>query len=136
MSACGRVATTHIPAQSRHTDFLVRLAGINFGYLLYDCSEHVTWMRARLKEMRAGNPDAGFRPELKSFLAACLHAPTDGPFLLLQELKMTLPVQVLPKLYSPQIASDQAGCSANLLMSISQNSGFIGIRSLQSANWG
>jgi uncharacterized ferritin-like protein (DUF455 family) len=50
-------------------------------YHLYDASEHVTWLRARLKEMRAGNADASVRPELKAFLAECLHAPGDAAFL-------------------------------------------------------
>lgn len=45
-------------------------------YHLYDCSEHVTWMRARLKEMRAGNPDASVCPELKAFLEECKQHPT------------------------------------------------------------
>ncbi|KAF0093060.1 MAG: hypothetical protein E1N59_3189 [Puniceicoccaceae bacterium 5H] len=50
-------------------------------YHLYDAAEHVTWMRARLKEMRSGNPDASIRPELKALLEEVLHAPDDTAFL-------------------------------------------------------
>lgn len=50
-------------------------------YHLYDCAEHVTWLRARLKEMRAGNPDASVRPELNSLLDETLGAPDDAAFL-------------------------------------------------------
>ncbi len=51
-------------------------------YHLYDCSEHVTWLLARLKEMRAGNPSASVRPQLRCFLDEALHAPSDDDFLL------------------------------------------------------
>lgn len=50
-------------------------------YHLYDASEHVTWLRIRLKEMRAGNPDASVRPDLNGALEEFLHAPTDADFL-------------------------------------------------------
>lgn len=50
-------------------------------YHLYDASEHVTWLRGRLKEMRAGNPDASVRPDLQTFLDEALHAPDDSSFL-------------------------------------------------------
>lgn len=50
-------------------------------YHLYDCSEHVSWLLARLKEMRGGNPNAGVRPELIQFLDTALHAPSDEAFL-------------------------------------------------------
>lgn len=50
-------------------------------YHLYDCADHITWLRTRLKEMHAGNPDASVRPELKAFLTECLHAPDDNAFL-------------------------------------------------------
>ncbi|MGC9452236.1 MAG: DUF455 family protein [Oceanipulchritudo sp.] len=50
-------------------------------YHLYDASEHVTWLRARLKEMRAGNPDASVRPDLKAVLEEAQHAPDDSSFL-------------------------------------------------------
>ena len=48
---------------------------------LYDASEHVTWLRARLSEMRAGNPDANVRPELREWVDACVNAPDTGDFL-------------------------------------------------------
>ncbi|MDG2171052.1 MAG: DUF455 family protein [Opitutales bacterium] len=51
-------------------------------YHLYDCSEHVSWLLARLKEMRGGNPSASIRPQLKRLLDEALHAPTDNDFLM------------------------------------------------------
>jgi len=50
-------------------------------YHLYDASEHITWIRSRLKEMRGGNPDASVRPELTTILEKALHAPSDHDFL-------------------------------------------------------
>jgi uncharacterized ferritin-like protein (DUF455 family) len=50
-------------------------------YALYDASEHVTLLRVRLNEMRAGNPDANVRPELRECVDACLHAPDAVNFL-------------------------------------------------------
>ena len=50
-------------------------------YHLYDASEHVIWLLVRLKEMRAGNPDASIRPELKRMLEQALHAPSDEDFI-------------------------------------------------------
>ena len=50
-------------------------------YALYDASEHVSWIRARLNEMRAGNPDANVRPELREWVDACIHAPDAADFL-------------------------------------------------------
>jgi len=50
-------------------------------YHLYDCAEHVTWLRARLKEMRGGSPDASVRPELVSVLEEAQAAPEDDDFL-------------------------------------------------------
>lgn len=50
-------------------------------YHLYDCAEHVTWLRARLKEMRGGSPDASVRPQLTSLLDEVLAAPGDDEFL-------------------------------------------------------
>lgn len=51
-------------------------------YHLYDCSEHLSWLLARLKEMRGGNPSASIRPQLKRLLDEALHAPTDEDFLM------------------------------------------------------
>ena len=50
-------------------------------YHLYDSSEHTSWLLARLKEMRAGNPDASIRQELQSTLEETLHASNDEDFL-------------------------------------------------------
>lgn len=50
-------------------------------YHLYDASEHVTWIRTRLQEMRAGKPDASVRPELQEFLPEIINAPDDASFL-------------------------------------------------------
>ena len=65
--------------------WFLRLANYEHKYILaehlYDASEHVTWFRKRLIEMRGGNPNASVRPELKSFLEDVLHAPSDSDFL-------------------------------------------------------
>lgn len=53
----------------------------HLAYHLYDASEHVTALRARLSEMRAGNPNASVRPELATALDEFLHAPSDDAFL-------------------------------------------------------
>jgi len=50
-------------------------------YHLYEASEHTTWIRERLKEMRGGNPNASIRPDLAQFLEKTLHAPSDTEFL-------------------------------------------------------
>ena len=50
-------------------------------YHAYDHSEHVTWIRARLAEMRGGRPDASVRPSLKHLLAETLNAPDEQAFL-------------------------------------------------------
>lgn len=50
-------------------------------YHAYDYSEHATWLRARLAEMRGGRPEASVRPALKSFLAEVLNAPDEEAFL-------------------------------------------------------
>lgn len=50
-------------------------------YALYDAVEHVTWVRARLTEMRGGNPDASVRPELVAWVDEVLQAPSEGDFL-------------------------------------------------------
>jgi len=65
--------------------WFIRLANYEHKYMLaehlYDASEHVTWFRKRLTEMRGGNPNASVRPELKCFLEDVLHAPSDSDFL-------------------------------------------------------
>lgn len=50
-------------------------------YHLYDNSEHVTWIRNRLGEMRGGNPNASIRPQLRELCDIVLLAPSDGDFL-------------------------------------------------------
>ncbi len=50
-------------------------------YHLFEASEHTTWIRERLKEMRGGNPNASIRPDLAQFLEKTLHAPSDTEFL-------------------------------------------------------
>ncbi|MCH6256864.1 DUF455 family protein [Puniceicoccaceae bacterium K14] len=50
-------------------------------YHLYDNSEHVTWFRARLSEMRGGNPNANIRPQLREICDTVLLAPSDDDFL-------------------------------------------------------
>jgi len=50
-------------------------------YHLYDSSEHVTWLRSRMIEMRAGNPDASIRPDLLRGLNEFIHAPDEESFL-------------------------------------------------------
>ena len=75
-------------------------------YHLYDAAEHVTWMRARLKEMRSGNPDASIRPELKALLEEVLHAPDDTAFLqgfygvLTRQLVQTIEDDLTPVSYT------------------------------------
>jgi hypothetical protein len=44
-------------------------------YHLWDHAEHVTWLRARLVEMRGGQPDASVAPGLRAVLDETLHAP-------------------------------------------------------------
>ncbi len=48
---------------------------------LYRASEHISWLRSRLGEMRAGNPDANVRPALKTFAEEIPNAPSDEDFL-------------------------------------------------------
>jgi uncharacterized ferritin-like protein (DUF455 family) len=50
-------------------------------YHLYDHSEHVTWLRHRLEEMRGGRPGASVRPGLKQLMDEALHAPDEASFL-------------------------------------------------------
>lgn len=50
-------------------------------YHLYDNSEHVTWCRSRLSEMRGGNPNASIRPQLREICDVAMGAPTDEDFL-------------------------------------------------------
>jgi hypothetical protein len=50
-------------------------------YHLYDSSEHVTWLRLRMAEMRAGSPDASIRPDLLRCLSEVVHAPDEESFL-------------------------------------------------------
>ncbi|MDQ8179121.1 DUF455 family protein [Pelagicoccus sp. SDUM812005] len=50
-------------------------------YHLYDASEHITWIRTRLQEMRGGNTNASVRPDLVNLLENALHAPSDTDFL-------------------------------------------------------
>lgn len=50
-------------------------------YHLYDTSEHVTWYRDRLSEMRGGNPNANVSPEMRELAEAVLTAPGDEDFL-------------------------------------------------------
>ena len=45
------------------------------GYHLWDHAEHVTWLRARLAEMRGGQPDASVPPALRSVMDETLNAP-------------------------------------------------------------
>ena len=45
------------------------------GYHLWDHAEHVTWLRARLVEMRGGQPDASVAPGLRAVVDETLHAP-------------------------------------------------------------
>lgn len=61
----------------RHRDYEVKY---RLAYHLYDASEHITALRTRLQEMRAGNPNASIRPDLKAFLTEALHAPDDASF--------------------------------------------------------
>ncbi len=100
-------------------------------------------LKARLKSRASGlTPRAAFE-KFAAVQMLDVHLPTtDGCEivltrytqpekdlqLLLQQLKITLPEQAPPKI--------QHGGSADLLMSISQNSGSAAIRSLQSAKWG
>jgi len=51
-------------------------------YHLYDHSEHVSWLRLRLEEMRGGRPDASVRPGLKRLMAEALNAPDENSFLI------------------------------------------------------
>ena len=62
----------------RHRDFEVKY---RLSYHLYDASENVTALRHRLQEMRAGNPNASVRPNLREFLREAVHAPDDASFL-------------------------------------------------------
>ncbi|GAB5561170.1 MAG: hypothetical protein SynsKO_28170 [Synoicihabitans sp.] len=62
----------------RHRDFEVKY---RLAYHLYDASEHVTQLRNRLLEMRAGSPNASVRPALQTFLREGANAPDDDSFL-------------------------------------------------------
>jgi hypothetical protein len=44
-------------------------------YHLYDHTEHVTWLRSRLSELRGGQPDASVAPALRRLMEEALHAP-------------------------------------------------------------
>jgi len=46
-----------------------------FGYHIMDHSEHVSWIRARLAEMRGGQPDANVGTTLRNLMEEALHAP-------------------------------------------------------------
>jgi len=46
-----------------------------FGYHIMDHSEHVTWIRTRLAEMRGGQPDANVGTGLRNLMEEALHAP-------------------------------------------------------------
>jgi len=46
-----------------------------FGYHVMDHAEHVTWIRARLAEMRGGQPDANVSTSLRNLMEEALHAP-------------------------------------------------------------
>ncbi|MDQ8187692.1 DUF455 family protein [Pelagicoccus sp. SDUM812002] len=49
-------------------------------YHLYDNSEHVTWIRNRLGEMRGGNPNANIQPRLRELCDIVMLAPADTDF--------------------------------------------------------
>ena len=65
--------------------WFLRLANYEHKYVLayhlYDNSEHATWFRQRLAEMRGGNPNANIRPELREICDAVAGAPSDAAFL-------------------------------------------------------
>jgi hypothetical protein len=44
-------------------------------YHAWDHVEHVSWIRARLTEMRGGQPDASVSPALRTLMDEALHAP-------------------------------------------------------------
>lgn len=54
----------------------------SIAYHLLDHAEHVTWLRARLSEMRAGLPDAATLPALHRVMEEVIHAPDSNSFLM------------------------------------------------------
>lgn len=50
-------------------------------YHLLDHSDHVTWYRQRLSEMRGGQPDANVPQPLREVMSAALHAPSSDSLL-------------------------------------------------------
>jgi uncharacterized ferritin-like protein (DUF455 family) len=81
-------------------------------YHAYDHSEHVTWLRARLAEMRGGRPDASVRPGLKRLLAEVLDAPDESAFL---HATYSVLLPALLEAYRRDIAALDPSANANEL---------------------